>query len=733
MALLTAIQQSANDDRTTMRQFMDTVTRRLANPLEPIESLVVNLRALSDNPVNLSGGFQVHVQPPSDWNNPESLVPTWERWMSSLSPNVHSQFLTFIRRRITAANGVPPQGPGGDGAPGPSQENRGIASRTPTEPDRTYSQASRHSLRDEAALLNRIQELEEELRQVRARQNTTTSAPRSSAGSVTRTPFQPSITPGHAPNAVPQASQPPVQERPSDQQNTSTSEKGKHRKKENVDRTKPKQSELNHNETAEDERPNTVSSDAEIPQPPRLSSRNKISGSIKPEPGRRNTVAATQTTGLSSRDGTPGDSNERKRNKPVYSLRSLATDKKNNAHEYEIDKDTSRKTSVGYQNIVGEVKHQNINDSDPNKILKDANDRRREAAKAAEQAKAGTQTATPTAPANAVRRQSTPPNSALATTSASATASQVPPKPSGKRKAVGDLENDRFDDDNKPAKKPELQRANALNDIEEEPENESEASSSSSEEDDDGQGAQSRARKSSNSSKDGDGSQNTPGTRQRATRSTSKTTQGNKGQRVERRDRRNAPSSTTWRRGPQLEEGNLGNDDIQNQDVSQQSELLGEIEDTDTACALNEAFESDNDRPDSDIPDEYFEESSVDDTNPGPADEDQDDEAEGDNDNFEDGCEAKTADEAHIYHRQRPSQVIKYDNAHQPSKAIFVHKRGAQSSWAGQPAKNSNNKSDDRSARTGEKRKSTLPTPVEDSDGKSYHPFEAPSNSSTNI
>jgi hypothetical protein len=119
--LLTTIQQSANDDRTTMRQFMDTVTRRLANPLEIIESLCINLRNPSDELTTQRRGFNVDVNPHvNEENNPEQV---WEWRLNDMTPERRCRFLAFIGSRINADNGATSRTTEARGTSGSSQIN----------------------------------------------------------------------------------------------------------------------------------------------------------------------------------------------------------------------------------------------------------------------------------------------------------------------------------------------------------------------------------------------------------------------------------------------------------------------------------------------------------------------------------------------------------------------------------------------------------------------------------
>lgn len=84
MASLTVMQQSANDDRTTMRQLMETITRRLANQLEPIESLFINLRDPSDESATQRRAFGVTINPPVSSANGGGLDQYWVPFFDSI-------------------------------------------------------------------------------------------------------------------------------------------------------------------------------------------------------------------------------------------------------------------------------------------------------------------------------------------------------------------------------------------------------------------------------------------------------------------------------------------------------------------------------------------------------------------------------------------------------------------------------------------------------------------------
>ena len=84
MASFTAMQQSANDDRTTMRQLMETITRRLANPMEPIESLCINLRYPSDESTTQRRAFGVTINPPVPSANGSGFDQYWVPFFDSI-------------------------------------------------------------------------------------------------------------------------------------------------------------------------------------------------------------------------------------------------------------------------------------------------------------------------------------------------------------------------------------------------------------------------------------------------------------------------------------------------------------------------------------------------------------------------------------------------------------------------------------------------------------------------
>lgn len=758
MKLLTEMRQEANDDRAAMRQFMGTVTRRLANPLEPIESVVFNLRAPSDDPEEASRGFDVRVYPPIDRNDPQSLERSWEQWLRALSPGAQERFYTLVRLRngsgastmthmpgslelkwetwlsqmplyardrfqrfidprINAANIATTQLPGGEGAPDPFQDNHGNANIRSAEPGRTESQAPRHSPQDEAALLNRIQELEEELRQVRARQSSTTPAPLSNADPVTRKPMRPPITPGQAPSAVPEVSQPAVQEPPSNQLIMSTSSKTKGTaiggskgpeqslaEEEQHDAVLASGSSTNIPPGAEDvkllrplSKQARATDEARESAAPETDTSSGKNGAAR---GTKKSAVGRGRAGTGKQDNVQADSPKATQAKPKTGEKTNRNpEKENESFDYETDSDSDRKKYPGWKNTRESPKRKVVVKDNQGVIDRAARQAAR-VARANSEATAGT--ARSTQSGRRGRTKSVP----LATTSVSATTSPVS-KSSGKRKAVNDIESD---DDKK---------ADALDDIDGEPEGESNASSSSSEgEDDDGQGGQIGNRRPSTSSGDDDESQKALGARQRATRSASKITQGNKGQRAERHDRRNAPSTTTRARGPQSEQDDSGNDNIQDHDTTRQSKRTSDIAEPEAAEALEGFIESDSDSPGSVIPDEIFEESLVDDANPGPTVSDE----EGVPSDWEDGCEAKHPDEAYIFSK-RPKSISKPGNSRQ-STIGFGSRHGNKTPWVERPANDGNN-NNDKTAKTGEKRKSNSPSPAAVSDGAFSHPFKS--------
>lgn len=110
MASFTAMQQSANDDRTTMRQLMETITRRLANPMEPIESLCITLRYPSDESTTQRRAFGVTINPPVPSANGSGFDQYWVPLFNSMPSGdvdrLHRlhQFPQECRQRRDASN-----------------------------------------------------------------------------------------------------------------------------------------------------------------------------------------------------------------------------------------------------------------------------------------------------------------------------------------------------------------------------------------------------------------------------------------------------------------------------------------------------------------------------------------------------------------------------------------------------------------------------------------------------
>jgi len=714
MQLLTTMHQEMNDDRTTMRQFMGDVTRQLADPLAPIESLWVNLRNPASDSVATQNrfihvGVNPHVEEAGD---PEQY---WERGLNEMSPERKRRYLAFIGSRINVTPGVPPQVPGGEGASASSQVNLAALLHT----------------RD-----TRIEELEEKLRQALARLSSNTSATQSNTDRATGTQVRPSAASGQVSSAPPAVSHSPVEDGTSQQLGPGISGKGEGPAIVGSDRPQLGLAEgEGHDAVPANDASTDIPPGAEDAQPPRPLPKQTGATTEADE-----SAAPDIDTGASKKGAANGkqkpavgpvrSSTRIKGNAQADSLSATQAKPKpgktNESFEYELDTDPQRKKFPGFVNTTTSPKRIDFANDDPDRPIKKA----RQDAKAAAAARAGSEStavtprSTSTQSNSRGRTQSVP----LATPSISATASQVP-KSTGKRKAADDTKDDQSDDDEQYGSDDEEQprkhrETKVLDDIGEEPESEPDASSSSSEEeDDDGPGARIRNRRPSDDSGDGDESQNAPRARQHAGRSTSQTTQNNKSQRVEKQDRRNAPFTKTRARDPQPEEEDSDNDAIQNLKTSQQSKRRSEISEMDPADRLLEFFESDIDSPNADVPDDLFDQSFRDDPKSRPTneDEDQDNEEEQDFDNWVDGIEAKHSDEAHTPYRRHPSYITKHNNAREPTTAHLRKERGPRSSWADTPDHDGNN--DEASpAKTGEKRNSNSPSQVEESEGKfSYH------------
>lgn len=645
-----------------MRQFRDSVTRQLADPWAHIGSLTLSRRALRDSP---GQEFDLSIYPPVDRGTSDDLDQRLHGWMRGYSLDQLNQIHTRVVSHIHAITGVPPQVPGSDGVPSSSHVTN----------------------------------------TARAREVPTNFAPQSNADPATITPMQPSAAAGRVTSAVQQASRPSVEKLPSQKTTTKSSGKGKRPAVHGNPQTDPGRSGESRDEVIEEEVSNGASSSTKKPRFSGQSSKKTASGSAKSgtstSTGRRNTVAETQSTGLDSRD-TLGDTGENKRENGRYGLRALGAIKKEKAADYEIDSDPDRETFVGYKNTKGDPPKNDFQAGDPDDAWKKPR-KGRTARKAGSEATDGAQNSTLAPPPNRGRAKSSP--SLTTTAAAFNSASRVPEH----------AENDRSDHDEQPGKH---RKVAVLDDVGDEPKSGTDASSSSSEEeDDDGQGVQIRDRRPSNDSRDGDESRNAPRARQKANHSTSQTAHGKQNQRVERQDRRNAPSTTTRARALQPEEDDSDNDEIQNLNTPQRSNQFSEDEGMEAANLLTEAFRSDNDSIEADVPDEHFEQSFRHDTIPRPTNEDQDDEAEETLDNFEDEIEAKNPNEAYNFSRQRPSNVVKYNNARQPAKAQFNRKEGPKSSWVAKSADDRLN-SKAEPATTAKKRKSNSSSEAAESDGK---------------
>ena len=351
MELLTTMNQAMIDDRTTMRQFMGNVTRQLANPLAPIESLWVNLRNPLDGDATQKRFIHIGVNPNvEEGSDPEQF---WEKGLNEMPPERRRQYLAFIGSRIKVAPGEPPQVPGSGGASASSQD-------------------------DVAALMHtrdtRIQELEEELRQARARLSPNTSAPQSNADPTAIAQMQPSAAAERVTSAVPEASRPSVQKATAQPPTVKSSYKSKGPVVDEATRRDPDRSEESSGEVVEEKNSNIAPSNTKKPTIPRQSLNDTASGSIKPgtstSPGRRHTVAETQSTELGSRDTTLGDTGESKRKNYRYRFRDLNAVKKEKTTDYEIDNDPNRKKFVGYKNITKDPPRNDFPAGDPDSAWK---------------------------------------------------------------------------------------------------------------------------------------------------------------------------------------------------------------------------------------------------------------------------------------------------------------------------------------------------------------------------
>ena len=175
MGLLTTIQQDANDDRTAMRQFRDSVTRQLADPWAHIGSLTLSRRALRDSP---GQEFDLSIYPPVDPGTSDDLDQRLDGRMRGYSLDQLYQIHAHVVSRIHAINGVPPQVPGSEGVPGSSQV---INRDAPKDSDNTELQELRQSALKQS---NRIKELKDALQRSQAHQsqNTTPNKPNPAQG-----------------------------------------------------------------------------------------------------------------------------------------------------------------------------------------------------------------------------------------------------------------------------------------------------------------------------------------------------------------------------------------------------------------------------------------------------------------------------------------------------------------------------------------------------------------------
>jgi hypothetical protein len=686
MTHLAEMRQDANAATTAMQQWMDATTRQLQL------------------------GLHVRIYPPFDPNRSGALEQRWDMGLSDMPLDDQRRFHTYIGTRIAAAENATTQTLGSEDAAAPSQARQGDASGLSTAPDRTDSQVVNHShsLPDDAVPLNtttsRVRRPGEELRQTGARQTPVTSAAQSNTAPSRSARMQPSTGPGQASSTAPEVRAPAVQEPPSHQPTMNSSDKGKGTAVDRTGRKNLDRSGASRNRAETDELSNTIPSSDPKPKISRQTSTSNLPGSANPRTGtrigRRNTVADTQGTGLGSLDASIDDWDEKQRKNSRYGLRQLGAVKKEKTPEYESDHDMD--PVKGYVWIKETPKPKNINDDAP----QDATSRETKGiTTAGNESTEGTQNSTLMPPKARGRTKSSPSLTGMVARSGSINAPRVP----------GNAETDRFDDDERPRKH---RKADDSEDVEDEPEDDNDASSSPSEEDgDDGHGAQIGDRRPSNSSDAEDASRDVAQSHQRAGRSTSHTAQGDKGQRVERQGNQHRSSTKTRARGPQSDEDNESNDDTQNQDTSQRLERPSGIGDTDAVDTLYGLLGSGDDGDEPGIPDEQFDQLFGDDKNPGPTDQDRvDEEAEEYNDPWEDGGEAKNADEAHVFSK-RPKNIVKHSNGRRPTTGYGSRHGSSATSWIPKSA-NDGNIGDDRPARTGEKRKSNSSTQGEEADGK---------------
>jgi hypothetical protein len=182
-----------------------------------------------------------------------------------------------------------------------------------------------------------------------------------------------------------------------------------------------------------------------------------------------------------------------------------------------------------------------------------------------------------------------------------------------------------------------------------------------------------------------------------------------------REGKRNASSAKTRTRGPRSDISNQNNDGVQNQHRSEQPKEPSDIRNTDAADTLYDLVGSGSVEPG--ISDDEFDQSFVDDKNPGPTDRDRNNEEDEQyNDGWEDGVGATNPHDARVFSK-RPKFIVKRSISRRPTTG-YDSRHGSFATSCVARFANERNNGDDRLARTGEKRRSDSPTQGEDSDAE---------------
>ena len=103
MARLTSMQQNAAKTTATMQQFTTTVTRQLADPLAPIESIIINRRTPTDDPAPQNRVNNIHVNEAVNDSNFERIC---QNCFDEMAPASRNRLFAMIRTRNDVANGA---------------------------------------------------------------------------------------------------------------------------------------------------------------------------------------------------------------------------------------------------------------------------------------------------------------------------------------------------------------------------------------------------------------------------------------------------------------------------------------------------------------------------------------------------------------------------------------------------------------------------------------------------